>query len=406
MKTIVIAGSSIAGLSAARELRRGGFDGRLVTVDRDPHVPYRRPEVSKGLLSGAVPDEKAAMGWAEELRTERITGGVLEGLDLERRTVRGVGADGRPFAEQYDGLIVATGTMARPSPFPALGGVHSLRTFSDARNMRPDLADAQSVVIVGGGFIGLEVASVARKLGKEVTVVEPLQAPLVHILGPIFSAALQAKHENEGVRFVLGQTVSELEGDASGSIRRVHLSSGDSLDADVVLVAIGSVPAVGWLRDSGLDVERGLICDTTCSVAGTEGVVAAGDVALWHNPLYDRLMRVEHWTNAIEQGSYAAKRLLGTHDRAGFVSAPYFWSEQYGSRLQSIGSTMGHDEAVALDDDPENLFVAYLKDGGLLGVTGMAAGASIFQFRNLVLERAPLSEVAAHFASLRQPVTS
>lgn len=404
MKTIVIAGSSVAGLSAARELRQGGFGGRLLTVDRDPHVPYRRPEVSKGLLSGALPAGKVAMGWADELRAERISGG-LEGLDLERRTVRGIYADGRPFAEQYDGLVIATGTIARPSPFAKLGGVHSLRTWADSHNMRGDLAGAQRVVIVGGGFIGLEVASVARKLGKEVTVIEPMQAPLVHILGQTFSAALQAKHENEGVRFVLGQTVRELEGHESGSIRRVHLSNGDSLDADVVLVAIGSVPAVDWLLDSNLDVERGLVCDTTCSVAGTEDVVAAGDIALWHNPLYERLMRVEHWTNAVEQGTYAAKRLLGTHDAGGFVSAPYFWSEQYGSRIQSIGSNLGHDQAVVLDDDPERLFVAYLKEGRLLSVAGMAAGASIFQFRSLVLERAPIHDVTAHFASLRQPAS-
>jgi NADPH-dependent 2,4-dienoyl-CoA reductase/sulfur reductase-like enzyme len=155
---------------------------------------------------------------------------------------------------------------------------------------------------------------------------------------------------------------------------------------------------VDWLASSGLDVQRGVMCDATCAVLGATGVVAAGDVALWENPLYSRGMRVEHWANAIEQGGYAARRLLGTHDPDGFVSAPYFWSDQHGRKIQSIGSTLGFDAAEVLDDDPESFVVAYYAADRLVAVAGLVSGPVIPRFKALVLAGAGHAEVAAQYA--------
>jgi len=400
-QTFIVAGSSIAGLSAARELRRGGFDGRLITIDSDPHAPYRRPEVSKGLLKVDLADSRAKLQWSEELGAERLTA-RLTGLDAGEHLVRGVGDEGE-LALSYDALVIATGVRSRPSPFPPLGGVHSLRFATDSAALRRELDGVMSVVIVGGGFIGLEVATVLGGMGREVTVIEPMAMPLAHILGPEFSAELQRKHMAEGVRFRLGTTVQQLVADPTGErVSGVRTSEGDVLPAELVLVAVGSVPAIDWLEGSGLVLEGGIVCDATCAAIGAEDVVAAGDIAVWENPLYGRRMRVEHWSHAIEQGTYAAKRLLGTHDPAGFVSVPYFWTEQVGLRIQSIGSTFGYDRVEVLDPDPERMFVAYLKGDRVISVAGFAAGASIFMFRGLIAAGATIDEVRAQFEHLQQ----
>jgi NADPH-dependent 2,4-dienoyl-CoA reductase/sulfur reductase-like enzyme len=392
---VVVAGSSIAGMSAARELRARGFKGQLVMLDRDQRAPYRRPEVSKGLLNGVVSDHKVVIPWPDTLGVRRIPGAELTGLDHGHRTVTASTANGDVELE-YSGLIIATGSEPRRSPFPPMAGVHSLRTFGDSERFRSELAEAQRVVIVGAGFIGLEVAYVASAMGKSVTVIEPQDLPLAHILGTEMSTALLRVHKSHGVRFHLGCQVEALEAGTDGHVERALVAGGTEIEADIVLVAIGSVPSVGWLRDSGLAVEHGVPCDANCAVVGAEDVVAAGDVALWRNPLYGRLMRVEHWAHAIEQGTYAARRLLGVHDPAGFAAAPYFWSQQYGQRIQSIGSTTGSDHIEVLDPRPEHLLVAYFLGGRLTAVAGLAAGPAIFTFRPLILNGADIESVLDH----------
>jgi NADPH-dependent 2,4-dienoyl-CoA reductase/sulfur reductase-like enzyme len=295
----------------------------------------------------------------------------------------------------FDGLVIATGSVARPSPYGAIDGVHTLRTATDADRMRPGLEAAKRVVILGGGFIGLEVAAVACGLGKQVTVVEAAPIPLAHVLGESFGNHLTKLHRGKGIDIVTGATVQAVDTTADGHVRAAVLSDGSELLADLVLVAIGSRAAVDWLASSGLDVTGGVRCDRTCAVEGTEDVVAAGDVASWVNPLYERRMRIEHWTNAIEQGTYAAKRLLGNHDPAGFVSAPYFWSDQHGMRLQSIGTTLDHDESVVLDHDGDRLVMAYGRAGRVTCVAGIKAGTKVMAQRKNVLAGVPLAELAA-----------
>jgi NADPH-dependent 2,4-dienoyl-CoA reductase/sulfur reductase-like enzyme len=392
---IVIAGSSIAGLSAARELRARGFAGDLVMLDRDHRAPYRRPEVSKGLLNGLISDGKVIIPWPEIITT-RMAGTELVQLDQAGHTVT-ARTDAGQVELQYSGLVIATGSEPRPSPFPPLAGVYSLRSFADAESFRRELATAGHVVIIGAGFIGLEVAYIASALGKSVSVIEPMERPLAHVLGPELSQAVLGLHVSNGVHFHLGRQAEALEADSLGAVSQVLLDDGTQLKADLVLVAIGSAPSVAWLHSSGLDVTHGVECDASCAVIGAADVVAAGDVARWPNPLYGRRMRVEHWAHAIEQGIYAARRLLGLHDPGGFSAVPYFWSQQYGARLQSIGSTAGHDHAVVLDPDPQRMLVAYFRADRVVAVAGLAPGPAVPRFRALVAAAADQQTVLQHY---------
>jgi NADPH-dependent 2,4-dienoyl-CoA reductase/sulfur reductase-like enzyme len=391
MDRVVIAGASIAGLSAARELRRGGFDGSLTLVDADLEAGYRRPAVSKGILTGEDTPEKVRLPWPEDPSLELHSGARLHSLDLERRALVGDDAEGAPLVLPFDGLVLATGSAAKRTPLGrALDGVFTLRGMSDALALREALRSARRLVVVGAGFIGLEVAASARKLGLEVTVVEAAPRPLGHVLGPELADRMAALHVERGVEIACGVTVAEVEG--RGEVEVVELTNGRRLETDVLLVAVGSVPAVGWLEGSGLDVgAHGVACDPTCAADGADRIVAAGDITAWKNPLYGRRMRIEHWTNAQEQGAYAARRLLGSHDPEGFSSAPYFWSDQYDSKVQSIGSTIGHDQARVVLNADGKIAVGYGQEGRLIAVAGINVGPLIPRARRLIESRSPVA---------------
>jgi NADPH-dependent 2,4-dienoyl-CoA reductase/sulfur reductase-like enzyme len=393
MDRIVVAGASIAGMSAARELRRLGFAGTIQLVDEDPHAPYRRPSVSKGLLTGAQELHDVVAPWSEQLALERVAGVRLEALDLGEHVLRGrSGAD--EVVLPYDGLVLATGSVARSWPVDlGLDGVVTLRTVEDAMRMRDLLRTASRVVIIGGGFIGLEAAASATGLGVPATVIEAAPIPLAHAIGTALGERMAGVHRARGVDVICGVGVERIEG--SGHVERVVLQDGRSIDAEIVLIAIGAAPAVGWLESSGLDISSGVACDQCCRVEGAENVVAAGDIANWVNPLYGRRMRVEHWTNAIQQASFAAGALLGLASEDGFSSAPYFWSDQFDVKLQSYGTALGHDETVVLEDTDEKLIVAYGRDGVLIGVAGLNAGIAVNHYRALIEARTPFADVSA-----------
>jgi 3-phenylpropionate/trans-cinnamate dioxygenase ferredoxin reductase component len=393
MERIVVAGASIAGMSAARELRRLGFSGTIQLVDEDPHAPYRRPEVSKTLLTGARQLVDVVAPWSQDLALERVAGVRLTALDLAQRTVHGHSDDG-DITLGYDGLVIATGSVARQWPVQlGLDGVVSLRSAEDSLGMRALLADAKRVAIVGAGFIGLEVASSATALGVAATVIEMAEIPLAHALGVELGERLAAAHRARGVELRCGVGVERIEGGTR--VERIVLQDGSVVEADVVLVAIGATPAVGWLESSGLDLSAGVACDSCCRVLGAESVVAAGDVASWVNPLYDRRMRVEHWTNAIQQATFAAGALLGVAPEEGFSSAPYFWSDQFDLKLQSYGTSVGHDAAAVLEDTDEQMIVAYGREGILIGVATLNAGIAAHKYRPLIEARTPLDDVSS-----------
>jgi len=367
---IAVVGASLAGMRAAETLRRHGFGGRLTIVGTERHwPPYDRPPLSKEVLGGKWPLERGL------LRTE-LDPGTDDELDLRlgRRaialdtTARTITLDDDTTVD-YDGLVVATGATPRTLPgVQQTRGVHVLRTVDDMVALRADLDGPAHVAVVGAGFIGCEVAATCRQqLGHPVSLVETLAAPLVNILGEEMGELVAQLHRQHGVDTYFGQMVTGLEG--TQRVDGVRLVDGTLVRADIVIVGIGVTPNTDWLEGSGLVVDDGVLCDATLAAVGAENVVAAGDVARWPHPLYDgELVRVEHWTNAAEQGEQAARTLLallgdGDHEAEPFATVSYFWSDQYGTRLQLVGTTTGHDRA----EHPEGGVTAYLRDERVIG---------------------------------------
>jgi len=397
---IVIAGASLAGLSAARELRKQGYEGVIQVIDPDDAAPYRRPAISKDIITGKQQPDDIRMPWPQDLDLERVRGTALTELDMAAAVVRGVTPDGGTVAFPYAKLVIATGATSRAVSFPGRGqDVLSIRSLNEGAEAGARLADARRLVIIGAGFIGLEVAAAASSIGREVTVVEVAAVPLAHAVGTVLGEHLAQVHREHGVKILCEAAVAEIAGD--GRVEAVVLRDGRVLEADLVLAAVGSSPNTGWLAGSGLDIGAGLICDHRCVPRGAGGaggtgagnVVAAGDVASWFNPLYERQMLVEHWTNAIEQGGYAARQLMGVADAVGFASAPYFWSEQFDLRIQSVGSSAGHDQVVVLERDGDKLVLAYAREGTLIAVAGVNTGAILPKYRRLIERRLPLAEL-------------
>ncbi|MFE6176850.1 NAD(P)/FAD-dependent oxidoreductase [Streptomyces sp. NPDC056464] len=360
MRRVVVVGASAAGLAAAETLRREGYDGALTLVGDEPLVPYDRPPLSKQLLSGA---------W-EPLGLALRTPDDLSGLGLDLRL--GVAATGLRLADgtveladgstvPYDALIVATGV--RPRRLPGVGG-HVLRTLDDAVRLRDRLTPGTRLAVVGAGFLGAEAAAVAWRLGCEVTLLEPAPVPLAHAVGTEVGEVLTRAHLERGIDLRCGATVTEA---VEGGVR---LADGELVEADEVLVAVGSLPNTDWLAGSGLTVGDGVVCDEYCEAA--RNVYAAGDVARWYNPLFGRSMRIEHRTNAAEQGMAAARNLLRPDARKPFAPVPYFWSDQYDMKVQAYGYLRGHDEVSVVEGDlTDGRFVAAYRAGDR--VTGALA---------------------------------
>ncbi|GGN20723.1 NAD(P)/FAD-dependent oxidoreductase [Streptomyces fuscichromogenes] len=358
MNRIVVVGASAAGLAAAETLRREGYDGTLTLVGDEPHTPYDRPPLSKQVLSAEWAPDRVTLRAPIELDSlglELRLGVAAGGLDVANRTVRL--ADGS--AVPYDGLIVATGVRPRRLPGE---GAHVLRTLDDALTLRERLGPGQRLVVVGAGFLGAEAAAVAWRLGAQVTLLEPAPVPLAHAVGEEVGRVLARAHLERGVDLRTGVTVTEVTEDG------VRLADGAEIEADEVLVAIGSLPNTEWLADSGLTVGDGVVCDEYCEAA--RGVYAAGDVARWYNPLFGVSMRIEHRTNAAEQGMAAARNLLDPGARKSFAPVPYFWSDQYEMKIQAYGYLRGHEEARVVEGELEQgrFVVGYRRGERLSGV--------------------------------------
>ncbi|WP_316775943.1 NAD(P)/FAD-dependent oxidoreductase [Streptomyces sasae] len=352
MRRIVVVGASAAGLAAAETLRREGYDGTLTLVGDELHVPYDRPPLSKQVLSAEWPPDRVVLRAPTELDALEVQlrlGVAASGLDVADRTV--CLADGSEVP--YDGLIVATGVRPRRLPGE---GAHVLRTLDDALTLRERIGPGQRLVVVGAGFLGAEAAAVAWRLGARVTLLEPARVPLAHAVGEEVGRVLSRAHLERGVDLRTGVTVTEVTEDG------VRLADGEVVEADEVLVAVGSLPNVEWLAGSGLTVDDGIVCDEYCEAA--RDAYAAGDVARWHNPLFGMSMRIEHRTNAAEQGMAAARNLLNPGARKAFAPVPYFWSDQYETRIQAYGYLRGHEEVRVVEGElEEGRFVAAYRTG-------------------------------------------
>lgn len=356
MKRIVVVGASAAGLAAAETLRREGYDGTLTLVGAEPHPPYDRPPLSKHALSGEWDAGMTALRTQEDLAALGLDlrlGVAATGLDPATRVVRL--ADGSTVP--YDRLVIATGV--RPRRLPGDRDAHVLRTLDDALALRERLKPGSRLVVVGAGFLGAEAAAAACRLGVQVTLLEPAPVPLAHAVGIEVGKVLSQAHHDHGVHLRTGVTVTEV------TERGVLLADGELVHGDEVLVAIGSLPNTDWLDGSGLPVADGVLCDDYCRATPT--VYAAGDVARWHNPLFGTPMRIEHRANAAEQGMAAARNLLHPETRRPFAPVPYFWSDQYDTRIQAYGYLRGHDEAAVMEGDlSERRFLAAYRTGETL----------------------------------------
>ncbi len=339
MRSVVIVGASLAGFSAAQALRKRGFDGTITVVGEEPHLPYQRPPLSKQFLCGEWERPRLDLRITDGLQLEWLLGARAVALDTQRREI--VLADNRRL--RFDGLVVATGARPRrPDWCVKLGGVFTLRTVDDAEALRAHLtAGSRKVVIVGAGFIGSEAAASVRKLGHDVTLVDIDRVPMLRVLGERLGDVCLRLHESHGVHLIFGVAVDEILG--SISVDGVRLRDGRMIQADCVIVGVGVIPNVDWLRGSGLVLDDGVVCDSACAALGAERVVAAGDVASWAHPHYGQL-RVEHWDNAVAQGEAAARTLLAPSGAGQpYAPVPFFWSDQYDCKLQLIGSTRPGD---------------------------------------------------------------
>lgn len=362
-------GASLAGLSAARSLRKRGYDGRLVVIGDELHRPYDRPPLSKEFLAGTIGEAELALETDDEdLRAEWLLGTRATGFDRTARAVRL--SDGREV--RADGFVLATGAAARTLPgAEGLAGVHVLRTLDDARALRDELALGGRLVVIGGGFIGAEVASTAYALGLDVTVIEVAPTPLAASLGPAMGSVVSGLHTDHGVRLRCGVGVKGLSGERR--VDAVLLEDGSTVPADIVVVGVGARPCVEWLEGSGIALDDGVKCGAD-GRTGLGGVVAVGDCANWYDPRAGRHRRVEHWTGARERPDAAVAALLSWGEsEPGVPKPPYFWSDQYGVKIQFAGHAARADSVTVEEGSPDerNVLAVYRRAGRPVAVLGM-----------------------------------
>jgi 3-phenylpropionate/trans-cinnamate dioxygenase ferredoxin reductase subunit len=384
---IVVVGASAAGLAVAESARSAGYEGVLTLIGAEPHMPYDRPPLSKQFLTGEWDADALALRPPDALTRLGIDfrlGVPAAGLDTDASRVRL--ADGEQVS--YDALVIATGTHARCLPGTnGITGVHVLRELDDARALRTALLAGGRLVVIGAGVLGMEAAAVARRLGLQVTVVDPLPLPMMRVVGTSIGEFLADLHRENAVDLRCGVGVRGLETD-HGRVHAVRLDDGDVLPADVVLVAIGATPSVEWLAGSAVpiggpsqeDGAGGVLCDGHGRSVGN--VWAAGDVAAWRLPDDSGYRRVEHRLNASEQGRAVARSILDPQYLPP-VSVPYFWSDQYDVKLQSYGIPGAADGFVVVDGDlSDRRFVgAYVRDGVVTAAIGVGMVRSLRAWR-------------------------
>lgn len=386
-KGIVIVGGGLAAARTAEQLRKSEFSGPVTIVSDEVHLPYDRPPLSKDVLHADLDDValKPAEFYAENDITLRL-GSAARNVDTAAQTV--TLADGSVLG--YDELVIATGLVPRRIPsFPELDGIRVLRSLDDALALRGQASSARNAVIVGAGFIGCEVAASLRKLGVAVVLVEPQPTPLASVLGEQVGALVTRLHRAEGVDVRTGVGVAEVRGQ-DGRVTSVFLTDGTELEADLVVVGIGSRPATDWLEGSGITVDNGVVCDEAGRTSAPH-VWALGDAASWRDATGHQV-RVEHWSNVAEQARVVVPRMLGQEPPEAVV-VPYFWSDQYDVKIQCLGEPEAGDIVHIVEDDGRKFLAYYERDGVVAGVVGGGMPGKVMKSRAKIASGAAISEV-------------
>ncbi|MGA9919731.1 MAG: FAD-dependent oxidoreductase [Candidatus Dormiibacterota bacterium] len=382
-----IVGAGMAGGRAAKSLRDRGFDGRVILIGTETEPPYERPPLSKAYLNGELARSKLLLqspATYSEQAIEWQPGTTASSLDLRQRTLQLV--DGEPVA--FDRLLLATGSRPRTLNVPGaeLAGVLTYRTLADADRLREALDSGPQVVVIGGGFLGTELAVAAVRRGCRVTIVEVGNSILAP-LGSLADGYCTDLHRQAGVELVLGETVARILGDQR--VEGVLLRGGRSLPCDLALICIGARPNSELAQTAGLETDPGVVVGEL-SQTRHEGVFAAGDAASWWSPRWQRRLRVEHYDNAHQQGIFAAGAMLG--ESTPYDPIPYFWTEQYGTTVQQVGVTGGTDEAVLRGDPKEGKFtVFYMEAGWLSGCVAVDRFPDLAAARRLIGARVPVN---------------
>ncbi|MES9602412.1 MULTISPECIES: NAD(P)/FAD-dependent oxidoreductase [Actinomadura] len=400
VSTVVIVGASVGGVRTARALRSSGHAGEIVLVGAEEHLPYDRPPLSKAFLAGtATRGELTLLGedTADAAGIRLELGTPATAVDVAGRAVEL--ADGRRLA--FDELVVATGARPRPSPWGAPPGLHVLRTLDDAVALREDLRCGGPLVVVGAGFIGAEVAATATAMGlADVTLVDPARAPLGRVLSPAVARRFARLHADRGVRTRFGAAVTGVEAVDGGLV--VGLDDGSRLPAATVVVGIGAVPNDEWVRGSGLTVADGVVCDRYSRARGASNVHAVGDVARWFHPRRRRLVRAEHWTNAVEQAERVAHNITHPDDLQAHDPVEYAWTDQYDWRIQMVGRTGGGlDHVILPGADPDHGFAVLYADPA-----GEFAGAVAVNWPRVVIACRKALRAPVSLATMRENITA
>ena len=386
-RTVAVVGAGLAGGKAVEALRAEGFGGRIVLFGDEPHHPYERPPLSKGYLQGN--DERGTVfvhpdSWYGEHDVDLRLGAAVTGLDRHAHEL--MTDDGQPV--HYDRLLLATGASPRHLRLPGadLPGVHYLRTLDDSDALRAAFRPGANVVVIGGGWIGLETAAAARTAGATVTVLESAELPLLRVLGPQMAQVFAGLHRENGVDLRLGVTVAALRGEGS-AVTGVELGDGAVIDADAVVVGVGVTPNVDLARQAGLDVDDGVLVNANLRTSDAH-VFAAGDVANAEHPVLGRRIRVEHWANALHQPEVAARSILGRD--AVYERLPYFFTDQYDLGMEYVGYASADDDVVVRGDLEGREFVAlWVRDGRVVAGMNVNVWDVTDRIRDLILAREP-----------------
>lgn len=383
-QNIVIIGGGQAGGACAMELRKLGFEGNITIVTEEPHIPYKRPPLSKAYLAGEAKLESLYVmqpARLEDANIECVLGARVENIDRQAKKISLAEGD----ELHYDKLVITTGSRARDLPVEGAdaANVFPLRGIEDVDAIRALCAPGKKIVIIGGGFIGLEVAAVAQKMDMQVTVLEGLDRVLARVTAPDTSSFYEKVHRDAGVDLRTGAAVTALEGSPEAS--HVVLGDGSKIEADLVVVGIGIVPNVELAADAGLTVDNGIVVNEYTQTSDPD-IYSAGDCTSHHNPLFDRQLRLESVQNAMDQARCTAANIMGTPTV--YDALPWFWSDQYDLKLQMVGLSQGYDTAVTRGNPDDRSFsVFYLKEGRLIAVDSISRPKDFMMAKQLVSKK-------------------